>query len=102
MFGVDEYVIYGSEGVCRVKAIGRVEISGLDPDKDYYTLVPFYRSGTIYTPTDSGIIMRSVISKEYAQGLVSRISEISSKLDVPVNVKEAGLYYKQILRTYPR
>ena len=44
--------------------------------------------------------MRSVISKEYAQGLVSRISEISSKLDVPVNVKEAGLYYKQILRTY--
>ena len=100
MFGVDEYVIYGSEGVCRVKAIGRVEISGLDPDKDYYTLVPFYRSGTIYTPTDSGIIMRSVISKEYAQGLVSRISEISSKLDVPVNDKEAGLYYKQILRTY--
>lgn len=100
MFCVDEYVVYGSEGVCRVESIGRLNISGLDPEKEYYTLMPVNRSGRIYTPTDSSIIMRRVISRENAEGLLQRIKNISSALDVPKDSKEAMSYYKSLVRTY--
>ena len=34
-FSVDEYVVYGSEGVCRVEQIGDPNIAGLDSTKEY-------------------------------------------------------------------
>lgn len=100
MFRVNDYVIYGSEGVCRVESIGHPNISGLDRLKEYYTLAPFYRSGRIYTPTDSSILMRRVITKEKAQALIMRIKEISSRLEVPGDSKLAGNYYRSLVRTY--
>ncbi len=100
MFCVNDYVVYGSEGVCRIENIGRMEISGLDKNKDYYTLVPVYKSGRIYTPTDSTIIMRRVITKERAQELVEHISQINSELDVPRDPKLAAAFYRELVRTY--
>ncbi len=100
MFSIDEYVIYGSEGVCRVEAIGHPEISGLDRLKEYYTLLPVYRSGRIYTPTDSTIHMRRVISREEAQALIESIGEISCELDVPRDIKQANLFYRELVRSY--
>lgn len=100
MFCVNDYVVYGSEGVCKIEDIGRLDISGLDRQKEYYTLVPFYRKGKIYTPTDSPIVMRKVITRESAEELISRIQEISSFLDVPRDAKLAMEYYRGIVRTY--
>ena len=100
MFCVDEYVVYGSEGVCRVESIGRPNIAGLDPTKEYYTLMPVNRDGRIYTPTDSQIIMRRVITKENANDLLQNIKNISPALDVPKDAKQAMIYYKSLIRTY--
>ncbi len=100
MFSVNDYVVYGSEGVCRIEDIGRKDITGLDREKEYYTLVPVYKSGRIYTPTDSSIIMRRVITKEQAQELVKHIKDISSELDVPRDSKLAAAFYKELVRTY--
>lgn len=100
MFSVNEYVIYGSEGVCRVESIGHPEISGLDKLKEYYTLLPVYRSGKIYTPTDSTIHMRRVITKSQAQELIDGIKEINCELDVPKDVKQANLFYRDLVRSY--
>lgn len=100
MFNINDYVIYGSEGVCRVEAIGHPEISGLDKQKEYYTLLPVYRSGRIYTPTDSTIRMRSVITKVQAQELIDGINNISHELDVPKDIKQANLFYRDLVRSY--
>ncbi len=100
MFCVNDYVIYGSEGVCRVESIGRPEISGLDMAKDYYTLSPVYRSGKIYTPVDSTIRMRSVITKNQVEQIIDDIDEISSELDVPKDAKLATNFYRELVRTY--
>lgn len=100
MFCVDDYVVYGSEGVCRIVNIGRADITGLDREKDYYTLVPVYKSGRIITPTDSSIVMRRVISKESAQSLVSNIKAIGEELQVPQDAKLAAAYYRDLVRTY--
>ncbi|MCD8345265.1 MAG: CarD family transcriptional regulator [Oscillospiraceae bacterium] len=45
MFSVNDYVVYGNEGVCMVEDIGKPSISGLDKQKEYYTLVPFLQEG---------------------------------------------------------
>lgn len=83
MFLVNDYVVYGSEGVCRVESIGHPDVSGLDRHKEYYTLMSVHRNGKIYTPTDSSILMRNVITEESAKELLKKIKEISSELEVP-------------------
>ncbi len=100
MFNVNEYIVYGSEGVCMVEEIGHPQIVGLDANKQYYTLVPAFRSGKIYTPVDSPILMRRVISKAEANELVCNIPNIPFNLDVPKDFKLAGAYYKELVRTY--
>lgn len=100
MFSVNDYVLYGSEGVCKVDSIGTPAISGLDDQKQYYTLLPVYKSGKIYTPVDSSILMRSVITKQAAQKLVDKIPHINAELDVPKDAKLAMSFYKNLIRTY--
>lgn len=100
MFSVNDYVIYGSEGVCKVESIGHPEISGLDGKREYYTLSPVYRSGRIYTPVDSTIIMRRVISRNQAEELIGNIKEVSGELDVPKDAKLANQYYRELVRSY--
>ena len=100
MFCVDEYVVYGSEGVCKVESIGHPDISGLDATKEYYTLLPVYHSGKIYTPTDSHIPMRNAITKEKAHLLIDDIENVGFTLDVPRDAKQAAQYYKDLVRTY--
>ena len=100
MFSVNDYVVYGSEGVCRVESIGHPEISGLDRTKEYYTLSPVYRCGKIYTPVDSSIHMRSVMSKNQVDELISGINDISCDLDVPKDAKLANIYYRELVRSY--
>lgn len=100
MFNVGEYVIYGSEGVCRVEAIGNPGIAGLDKNRTYYTLSPVYRSGKIHTPIDTTIIMRNVVSRDYADRLIEKIKDISTDLDVPKDAKLASLYYRDLVRSY--
>lgn len=100
MFSVGDYVVYGSEGVCRVESIGHPDIAGLDKLKSYYTLSPVYRTGKIYTPVDSTIHMRRVISKDRAQELIGGIKEIDCDLDVPKDAKLANVFYRDLVRTY--
>ena len=40
MFEVGDYLIYGLNGVCRVEAVGTMEMSGMPKDRLYYTLIP--------------------------------------------------------------
>lgn len=100
MFSVNEYVIYGSEGVCKVESIGHPDIAGLDREKEYYTLSPVYRCGKIYTPVNSPIIMRRVISRNQAEELIGGIKDISGDLDVPKDAKLANVFYRELVRTY--
>ena len=54
MFGIGEFVVCGSKGVCSVENITTLNISGVDKDRKYYILRPLYMSGsTVYVPVDS-------------------------------------------------
>ena len=67
MYEIGQLIVYGNEGVCRVEEIGTPKISGVDKHRDYYTLAPIYREGKVFTPVDSKVFMRPVISRALFQ-----------------------------------
>ena len=38
MFETGSYIMYGKTGVCKVKAVGEPQLSGIDTGKLYYTV----------------------------------------------------------------
>jgi len=75
MFHINDLIIYGSSGICRIEAIGTPGIDGIDANKQYYILVPINsKRSVIYTPVDNQkVTMRSIISYERAQELIDSI-----------------------------
>ena len=39
MFSVGDYVVYGSNGVCKVTEIGPMDLPGVSKDKLFYTMI---------------------------------------------------------------
>lgn len=78
MFEIGQYIVYGSNGVCKVTDIGHVEMAGISKDRLYYTLEPCYSKGSrIMTPTDNTkTIMRNLITKEEADQLIDSVGEV--------------------------
>lgn len=78
MFQEGDYIVYGTRGVCLVKNIGTLDFSGASREKLYYTLKPYYMEGsTVYAPVEStGLVIRSVMSRDEAMELIDGIPEI--------------------------
>ena len=81
MFSVGEYIIYGVEGVCMVEEAGRLKVSGLNKNRDYYRLRPYYHGGTIYTPVDGKAAMRPVLTRAELDGLLPRLRQTLNASD---------------------
>ncbi len=99
-FNVDDLIVYGSNGVCKVLKISKLEIGGAEDDKLYYTLEPVYQKGTvIYTPVDNKkVIMRTVMTKEEAYELIAQLDEIDP-LEAE-NEKALEQLYKECIGKY--
>ena len=69
MFHVGDYIVYGSNGICRVEEITHPDIAGIDENKLYYVLVPEKtRDSRLFCPTDnSRVVIRSVITAEESE-----------------------------------
>lgn len=78
VFEIGDLIVYGSNGVCKVTDIGRLDSSCAAKDKIYYTIEPLYHSETkIYTPVDNDkVIMRPIMTKEEAIELIDNIESI--------------------------
>ncbi len=79
MFDIGDYVVFGTDGVCTVEAVGSLDIEGVSKEKLYYTLAPVGKTGNnrIFAPVDGKrVVMRRVISLDEAKALIGRITEI--------------------------
>ncbi len=99
MFSIGEYIVYGMSGVCRVEEIGPMNMSGIDSDKIYYTLLPLYTRGSrVFTPVDNQkVVMRPVISKQEACELIDNMKEIE-QIEV-ADDKHRELAYKEAVKS---
>ena len=99
MFQVNDLIVYGNHGVCKVEDVGTLSISMADKHKQYYTLRPVYqREAVIYAPVDNNkTIMRFVLSKEEVENLIQDIPNIESAW--VGNERERETQYRTALQT---
>ena len=99
MFKIGEYVVYGMNGVCRVEEIGPMNLSGIDSNKEYYTLLPLYTKGSrVFTPVDNRkVVMRPVISRQDACNLIDEMKSVE-RIEV-ADDKHRELAYKEALKS---
>ncbi|MFV0344031.1 MAG: CarD family transcriptional regulator [Anaerocolumna sp.] len=119
MIQIGDYIIYGSNGVCKVENVGMLNKEGIPKDKKYYTLIPAYTRGNrIFTPVENPkVVIRPVISKEEALTIIEAmenievldiaedrrgeevLKEVLGKYDCLETAKIfKTLYYKKLLR----
>lgn len=100
MFQPGDFVVYGSSGVCRVVKVGVLESHAADPSREYYTLQPVFESEMIYSPVDSGVFMRSVMTKEQAQDFIREIPSIQGDVCNERNPANLRVHYEASLQSH--
>jgi len=87
MYQINDLIVFGNNGVCKVENIGVPNISGIDKNLQYYTLIPINTKGSVlYTPVDNlKISMRKIITIEEAEELLDKILSIPTfTIDNPI------------------
>lgn len=100
MYQIDDLIIYGSQGVCKVEAVGIPDIPGVDKEKIYYTLSPLYQNGKIFTPIDTSVFMRPIITYAEAQQLISLIPSIKENVYNNKNQRLMKDHYQEYMQTH--
>lgn len=98
MFEKGEYIVYGTNGVCEVTDIKKMDMKGIPKDKLFYVLSPCNQKGsTVFTPVDSTkTVMRKILTKEQAKELIESMPEVEELYFSNDKVREEK--YKQCIR----
>lgn len=101
MYEINDLIMYGSTGVCKVSDITKPEFAGSNEDKLYYVLEPLYQAGVIYAPVDNErVFMRPVISENEAKDLIDSIPEIHTEIYKNSSMQQLTKHYQSILDTH--
>jgi CarD family transcriptional regulator len=101
MFEVDDLIMYGGTGVCKVEAITKPDFEEPDEDRLYYVLQPLYQSGTIYAPVDNDkVFMRPVISADEANELIDIMPEVHTEIYKSSSIQQLSKHYQSVLDTH--
>lgn len=97
MFQVNDYVVYGSTGVCQVVDISRESFCG-QANREYYVLNPVFGNPMeIFIPTDSKVVMRDILSKGEITELIQSMPQIDSEWITDDNSRKAT--FNEILQS---
>ena len=103
MFAVGEYIVYGTNGICRVEGIGPAPYDKSDT-RVFYLLVPVNNplSSTIYTPVDNRRVpMRRLMTPTEIEALIAEMPQIET-LTVPVEKQRRDIYRGTLMELRPR
>lgn len=99
MFQVNDYVVYGKNGVCKIDDICMQPFDGADKNIKYYVLKPVNtKGGTIYTPVENNkVAMRNIMTKDEAMDLIHKVP-VMDPISVD-NEKYRETYYRNSMLT---
>lgn len=101
MFQINDLILYGNTGVCRVDAIGNRPSTGLtDKNTVYYTLSLLYGGGQIYVPVDSPLFMRPIMNREQAMELIHHIPDIQVEPFSSRDHRMLAEHYRGLLQSH--
>jgi len=99
MFKVDDYIVYGKTGICKITDI-TVPKDICETDRLYYVLQPLYENCVIYAPVTTKIFIRPVISAEEVNRLIDMIPDIQAKAYYNNHLQELVEHYEAVISTY--
>ncbi len=99
MYEIGQMIVYGGGGVCRVDAIGPLEMRGAQPRTDYYTLMPVQGSGKIFTPVDTTVYTRPVLTREEAEALIDEMPNLPAEVYENSNPRLLNEHYQTYLKS---
>lgn len=97
MFQIGEYIVYGTNGICRVEEICPSPYDKTDT-RTFYLLIPVHNpmGSTIYTPVDNDRVpMRRLMTCEEIDALIVAMPQIEL-LQVPVEKQRREIYRNTI------
>lgn len=100
LYRINDLIVYGNSGVCRVEAVGPLKGAGADPKRPYYTLSPMFSSGIIYTPVDTNVFMRPVLSQNEVEELIDRLPELEDDAGSVTNLRLLSEYCRAALDSH--
>ncbi len=88
MFEVNEYVFYGSEGICKIDDIVSSPFSDVKSDMKYYVLHSLHGgNNTAYVPFDgASSLIRAVMTKAEIDLLIAKIPSIELFDECPLKL----------------
>lgn len=100
MYQIGQLIIYGGEGVCRVEHIGPLEMRGALKNVEYYTLVPLYRAGKVFTPVDTKVFTRPILTRDEVEELIDCIPRLDEEIFENRNPRMLAEHYQAYLKSY--
>ncbi len=99
MFQVNDLIVYGQIGVCKITDISVPDFCK-DSNRLYYTLEPVSRRGTVFCPVDTNVYMRPVLCREEAEELIKMIPSIAAASCTASNMQELNHRYSELMRSH--
>lgn len=100
MYSVGEKIVYGVKGVFEVTNIDVPNVDWLDVTKEYYTLLPLFSGEKIYTPIDTTVFMRPIMSKDEAEKFILTIPDIAYSANRYKNPRTQEMFYQTTLGSH--
>ncbi|MBE5937802.1 MAG: CarD family transcriptional regulator [Lachnospiraceae bacterium] len=98
MFEINDAVIYGNQGLCKIEEIGERDFTGVK--RVYYVMRPVYQSSsTIYVPIDNEMSvsrMKKILSVEEIKELICNMPQENTKWIENDSVRKEK--FRQILK----
>lgn len=77
MFEIGDRVVYENDGICTIEEIGSLNMSSINKERIYYTLIPVYDKGAkIFIPTDAPGNLRLAMTEKDVHALLEKIPGI--------------------------
>lgn len=101
MFQAGDKIVYGGSGVCVVLEVCVPPFAGKDEkDRLYYKMRPVGGTEVIYTPVDTTVFMRPVMSRQEAEALILRLPEIPEEICASHSITMLRQQYDALFRSH--
>jgi len=100
MYKIDDLIIYGNTGACKIMDITTPENISTDKCQLYYVIKPLDQGFIIYTPVDTTMFMRPILSAEEVERLIDMIPTINADPYYNSRTNELTHHYEAILQSH--
>ncbi len=100
-YKINDLVVYGRSGVCQVTDLTIPDFAKDNPEPIlYYVLKPLHQDGFIYTPVNTKVFMRPIISEAEAHRLIDMIPSIQATVYHSSSMQELKNHYEEAFQSH--